>query len=103
MDDLAYRELTLIKRAAEDAIHACNRHYAPFVDVVAHPLNILALVEMAQMKVELKLKIEQLEKGKAEITRLVQSLRNEFDLNSDCPQVERQIELLEGALRGECE
>ena len=40
-------------------------------------------------------KIEQLEKEKAEITRLVQSLRNEFDLNSDCPQVDRQIELLE--------
>ncbi len=48
-------------------------------------------------------KIEQLEKEKAEITRLVQSLRNEFDLNSDCPQVDRQIELLEEALRGECE
>lgn len=46
-------------------------------------------------------KIEQLEKEKAEITRLVQSLRNEFDLNSDCPQVDRQIELLEEALRGE--
>ena len=45
-------------------------------------------------------KIEQLEKEKAEITRLVQSLRNEFDLNSDCPQVDRQIELLEESLRG---
>ncbi|MGN0935734.1 hypothetical protein [Acinetobacter amyesii] len=38
-----------------------------------------------------------------EITRLAQSLRNEFDLNSDCSQVERQIELLEKALRGEHE
>lgn len=36
-----------------------------------------------------------------EITRLAQSLRNEFDLNSDCSQVERQIELLEKSLRGE--
>lgn len=48
MDKLNQRQLTLIKRAAEDAIHVCNRHYAPFVDVVAHPLNIIALVEMAQ-------------------------------------------------------
>lgn len=50
MDKLDHRELTLIKRAAEDAIHACNRHYGPFVDVVAHPLNIIALVEMAQSR-----------------------------------------------------
>jgi len=50
MDKLNHRELTLIKCAAEDAIHACNRHYGPFVDVVAHPLNIIALVEMAQSK-----------------------------------------------------
>lgn len=50
MDKLDHRKLTLIKRAAEDAIHACNRHYAPFVDVVAHPLNIIALVEMAQSR-----------------------------------------------------
>ncbi|MCG7221997.1 hypothetical protein [Acinetobacter sp. AG3] len=50
MDKLDHRKLTLIKRAAEDAIHACNRHYGPFVDVVAHPLNIIALVEMAQSR-----------------------------------------------------
>ncbi|WP_151960869.1 hypothetical protein [Acinetobacter bereziniae] len=50
MDKLNQRQLTLIKRAAEDAIHACNRHYGPFVDVVAHPLNIIALVEMAQSR-----------------------------------------------------
>ena len=37
------------------------------------------------------------------IGRLIESLRSEFDLNSDCPQVERQIELLEEALRGEHE
>lgn len=48
MDKLNQRQLTLIKRAAEDAIHACNRHYKPFIDVVAHPFNIVALVEMAQ-------------------------------------------------------
>lgn len=37
------------------------------------------------------------------INLLVKSLRSEFDLNSDCPQVDRQIELLEEALRGEHE
>ena len=36
-----------------------------------------------------------------EINRLVKSLRSEFDLNDCCPQVERQIELLEQALQGE--
>ena len=34
------------------------------------------------------------------INHLVKSLRSEFDLNSDCSQVDRQIELLEEALRG---
>lgn len=48
---LSQRQLVLIRRAAEDAIHACNRHYGPFVDVVAHPLNICALVDMAQMNI----------------------------------------------------
>lgn len=36
-----------IRRLAEDAIQAANRHYAPFVDAVAHPLNITALLDMA--------------------------------------------------------
>jgi hypothetical protein len=48
---LSARQLTLIRRAAEDAIQACNRHYGPFVDVVAHPLNICALVDMAQTSI----------------------------------------------------
>ncbi|KQF50332.1 hypothetical protein BFR80_014090 [Acinetobacter pittii] len=48
---LSQRQLVLIRRAAEDAIHACNRHYGPFVDVVAHPLNICALVDMAQTSI----------------------------------------------------
>lgn len=44
-----------------------------------------------------------LKREKTEITRLVQSLRNEFDVWDYCPQVERQIELLEKACRGECD
>lgn len=35
--------------------------------------------------------------------KLVKSLRSEFDLNGGSDQVERQIELLEEALRGEHE
>lgn len=58
---LSHRQLVLIRRAAEDAIHACNRHYGPFVDVVAHPLNICALVDMAQLSVGLQVKVERLQ------------------------------------------
>ncbi|MGE8684005.1 MAG: hypothetical protein ACN6OV_05905 [Acinetobacter sp.] len=47
--------------------------------------------------------IEKLKAEKAGFKNLVKSLRSEFDLNSDCPQVDRQIELLEEALRGEHE
>ena len=35
-----------------------------------------------------------------EVSRLVRSLRSEFDLWSDSPPVERQIELLEEIMRG---
>lgn len=46
MADLIYEERKRLRRAAEDARDACNRHFGPFVDVVAHPLNILALLDM---------------------------------------------------------
>lgn len=47
MADLTHDERKRIRRAAEDARDAANRHYGPFVDVVAHPLNMLALLDMA--------------------------------------------------------
>lgn len=47
MADLSYEERKRLRRLAEDACDACNRHYGPFVDAVAHPLNILALLDMA--------------------------------------------------------
>lgn len=47
MADLSYEDRKRLRRAAEDARDACNRHYGPFVDAVAHPLNILALLDMA--------------------------------------------------------
>lgn len=45
--DLTYKERKHLRRLAEDARDARNRHYGPFVDAVAHPLNILALLDMA--------------------------------------------------------
>ena len=47
MADLTYEERKRLRCLAEDARDACNRHYWPFVDAVAHPLNILALLDMA--------------------------------------------------------
>lgn len=47
MADLTYEERKRLRRLAEDARDACNRHYGPFVDAVAHPLNMLALLDMA--------------------------------------------------------
>jgi len=46
MASLSYEERKRLRRAAEDARDACNRHFGPFVDVVAHPLSILALLDM---------------------------------------------------------
>lgn len=46
MANLSYEERKRLRRAAEDARDACNRHFGPFVDAVAHPLNILALLDM---------------------------------------------------------
>lgn len=48
-------------------------------------------------------KVEELQKRVDAVTHLIRGLRAEFDLWMDveCPQVERQIELLEQALKGE--
>ncbi|NNP67563.1 hypothetical protein [Acinetobacter sp. Ac_5812] len=62
MSKLSPRELVLFRRAAEDAIHACNRHYGPFIDVVAHPLNMLKLVEMAELSNQQQSKVNDLQK-----------------------------------------
>ncbi len=117
MDKLNQRQLTLIKRAAEDAIHACNRHYKPFIDVVAHPLNIVALVEMAQSRqaeinqlqsqinemAEVGLSqesvIKEKDKGIEEALGLIQAW-NDQSYRDDAEQL---IVDLEDALRGEHE
>lgn len=51
---LSFEDLRKFRRAAEDAISACNPDYGPFVRTVSHPLNILALVEMAEESIRLK-------------------------------------------------
>ncbi len=51
---LSHRDLTLLRRAAEDAIHAANPRFRPFIDAVAHPLNIIALVDMAMQSLKQK-------------------------------------------------
>ena len=52
---------------------------------------------------ELRKECDQLKAEKAGFQNLVKSLRSEFDLNGGSDQVERQIELLEEAVRGEHE
>lgn len=74
MSELSIEKLTQIKRAAEDAIQAWNRLYQPFIDVVAHPLNIISLVDMAKESsrlnsenYNLKARFAQLEKEHADL------------------------------------
>lgn len=74
MSELSNEKLTQIKRAAEDAIQAWNRLYQPFIDVVAHPLNIISLVDMAKKSsglssenYTLKARFTQLEKEHADL------------------------------------
>lgn len=47
---LTFQELIIIRRAAEDACMAANPRLKSFVDTVAHPLNIIALCNMAAAK-----------------------------------------------------
>lgn len=44
---VTHTELVKLRRAAEDAIHAANPRYAPFIDAVANPLRMLAVVDAA--------------------------------------------------------
>lgn len=62
MDKLSQQELTRIRRGAEDAIQAMNRNHKSFIEAVSHPLNIIALVDMAQASIGQKAKVEGLQK-----------------------------------------
>lgn len=50
MDKLDHRELVLMRRAAEDACSAMNRRYEPFIEAVAKPLTIIALLDLVQSR-----------------------------------------------------
>ncbi len=72
--NLDHRELTLIKRAAEDACHAMNRHYKPFIDAVAKPLMIISLVDMAQSRQD------ELDQAYSDIETFAQAHQRECDI-----------------------
>lgn len=91
---LSPRELTEIRRAAEDAIYAWNRHYKPFIDVVAHPLNICTLVDMAKLSLKQQAKIDEQQKQIDAAQKLIQEWRDVETYSDDCANQ------LEQALRG---
>ncbi|WP_375592143.1 hypothetical protein [Chitiniphilus eburneus] len=47
MADLSYEERCHLRWLAATAISKANRQYPPFVDAVSHPLNMIALLDMA--------------------------------------------------------
>ena len=51
-EPLTHKELVALRRAAEDAVQAMNPRYGPFVELVANPLKMLALVDMAMRSLE---------------------------------------------------
>ncbi|MFA2998998.1 hypothetical protein [Acinetobacter pittii] len=61
MDKLSQQELIRIRRGAEDAIQAMNRNHKSFIDAVSHPLNIIALVDMAQSSIGQQAKVEEMQ------------------------------------------
>lgn len=68
MSELKHQELIIIRRSAEDAIHACNRNYKPFVDAVSHPLNIISVVDMAIQSIHQQAIIDQRNKRIIELS-----------------------------------
>lgn len=48
MREITSREMVLMRRAAEDACYAMNAHYGPFIEVIAKPLKIIALLDLIQ-------------------------------------------------------
>lgn len=118
MSELTNRQLVLIKRAAEDAIYAANRHYGPFIDVVAHPLNIISLVDMAQQSsglssenYNLKARFAQLEKEHAGMLEklsnamecIAQAKDGYYGFSGEGGDTDNLTKDLEKALRGEHE
>ncbi|ENV09525.1 hypothetical protein F966_02183 [Acinetobacter higginsii] len=93
MEKLSPRELVLFRRAAEDAIHSCNRHYGPFIDVVAHPLNMLKLIDMAELSNQQQSKMNDLQKRVNDSIFILSTIDNP-------DEAYKSIDLLLRALRG---
>lgn len=68
-----------IRRLAEDAIEAANRHYGPFVDGVAHPLNITALLDMADSAADI-VDLLDLDDGQDVLDEVERLLENENNM-----------------------
>lgn len=60
--ELTPKDLICIRRSAEDAAYAMNRNHKPFIEAVSHPLNIIALVDMAQSSLSQQSGVEELQK-----------------------------------------
>jgi len=48
----SHHEMVMLRRAAGAAISAANPRYVPFIDAMANPIKILALVDMAMRRLE---------------------------------------------------
>lgn len=94
MDKLSNRELTSIRRAAEDAIEAWNKNYKPFIDVVAHPLNICTLVDMAKLSLTQQKRIDELQARVDAATNVYEKYRN------GCCDIYDVFDEVEQALKG---
>ena len=71
--ELTPKDLICIRRSAEDAAYAMNRNHKPFIEAVSHPLNIIALVDMAQSSLSQQSKVDELQ---LKIKRLIESEEN---------------------------
>ncbi|WP_284081652.1 hypothetical protein [Acinetobacter nosocomialis] len=109
MDKLSQQELIRIRRGAEDAIQAMNRNHRSFIEAVSHPLNIIALVDMAQASVKQQAKVEELQKQINNALEQVKKLyiKAERDYENECnPYYDGMLsalDLAEQAIKGELE
>lgn len=79
---LSAEQRRTIRSLAEAAIHAANRHHAPFVDAVANPLQITALLDMADSKADIVdlLDLEDGQDVQDEVKRLLENEGNMLEL-----------------------
>lgn len=95
MEKLSSQDLIRIRRVAEDAAYAMNRNYKPFVDEVTQPLNVIALVDMAQNSHENQTKANKLQTKMDAAIQLIKCWREAETYSDDCAN------MLEKVLLGE--